>query len=74
MPAATQRLATPDKANAVMLAELNTPAWDAEFEGRVAALTVADVNATFRKWIRPEALVIVEAGDFRSGLNTSTEE
>ncbi len=41
-----------------------TPAWDAEFERRVAALTVADVNAAFRKWIRPESLVIVEAGDF----------
>jgi zinc protease len=41
-----------------------TPAWDAEFERRVAALTVADVNAAFKKWIRPDALVIVEAGDF----------
>jgi zinc protease len=41
-----------------------TPAWDADFERRVAALTVADVNAAFRKWIRPESLVIVEAGDF----------
>lgn len=43
-----------------------TPAWDADFERRVAALTVDDVNAAFRKWIRPEALVIVEAGDFRA--------
>jgi zinc protease len=41
-----------------------TPAWDAEFERRVAALTLDEVNAAFRKWIRPEALVIVEAGDF----------
>jgi zinc protease len=43
-----------------------TPAWDAEFERRIAALTLADVNAAFRKWIRPEALVIVEAGDFET--------
>lgn len=46
-----------------------TPAWDADFERRVAALTVADVNAAFRKWIKPEALVIVEAGDFRTATD-----
>lgn len=44
-----------------------TPAWDADFERRVAALTLDDVNTAFRKWIRPEALVIVEAGDFGGG-------
>jgi zinc protease len=38
--------------------------WDAEIERRVAALTVADVNAAVRRWIRPEAITIVEAGDF----------
>lgn len=43
-----------------------TPAWDADFERRVATLTIDDVNTAFRKWIRPEALVIVEAGDFRA--------
>ncbi|MEZ5457796.1 MAG: pitrilysin family protein [Steroidobacteraceae bacterium] len=48
-----------------------TPAWDADFERRVAALTVDDVNAAFRKWIQPDALVIVEAGDFRNPVPES---
>ncbi len=38
--------------------------WDAELEQRVAALTTTDVNAAVRRWIRPEAITIVEAGDF----------
>ena len=38
--------------------------WDADFEKRVAALTVADVNAAVKRWIKPEAITIVEAGDF----------
>jgi zinc protease len=51
-----------------------TPAWDADFERRVAALTVADVNAAFRKWIKPEALVIIEAGDFSATSDSKTPE
>ena len=38
--------------------------WDADLERRIAALTVADVNAAVRRWLRPEAITIVEAGDF----------
>ena len=38
--------------------------WDADFEKRVAALTVADVNAAVKRWIKPEAITIIEAGDF----------
>ena len=38
--------------------------WDADFERRVSALTVTDVNAAVKRWIKPEVLSIVEAGDF----------
>jgi zinc protease len=43
-----------------------TLAWDASLETQVAALTVADVNAAVKRWIRPQDLTIVEAGDFRA--------
>jgi len=39
--------------------------WDANFETRVAALTLADVNAAVKRWIKPEMITIVEAGDFQ---------
>jgi zinc protease len=38
--------------------------WDADFEKRVAALTVADVNAAVKRWIKPDGITIIEAGDF----------
>jgi zinc protease len=38
--------------------------WDADLERRVAALTVAQVNAAVRKHIRLDAVTIVKAGDF----------
>ena len=41
-------------------------AWDASLEAQVAGLTVADVNAAVKRWIRPQDLTIVEAGDFRA--------
>jgi zinc protease len=43
-----------------------TLAWDEALEARVATLTVADVNAAVKRWIRPQDLTIVEAGDFRA--------
>ena len=43
-----------------------TLAWDEALEARVATLTVADVNAAVKRWIRPQDLTIVEAGDFRT--------
>jgi zinc protease len=39
--------------------------WDADFEKRVSALTVADVNAAVKRWIKPDMITIVEAGDFQ---------
>jgi len=38
--------------------------WDADFEKRLGALTVNDVNAAVKRWIKPDNLTIVEAGDF----------
>ena len=39
-------------------------AFDAEFEKMVSALTVADVNAAMKKYIKPAKISAVEAGDF----------
>ena len=38
--------------------------WDAAFEDKVAKLSLADVNAAVKRWIKPADLTIVEAGDF----------
>ncbi len=39
-------------------------AFEAEQEKQIAALTVEQVNEAIRKYIKPEKLVIVKAGDF----------
>jgi zinc protease len=41
-----------------------TMKWDEQFEQKVAALTLSDVNAALRKWIEPSKITIVKAGDF----------
>ncbi|MFD0725051.1 M16 family metallopeptidase [Lysobacter brunescens] len=41
-----------------------TMAWTAQFEAKLQALTVDEVNAAIRKHIRPEALSVFAAGDF----------
>ena len=41
-----------------------TMAFDAEFEKMVQALTVADVNAAMKKYIKPAKISAVEVGDF----------
>jgi len=41
-----------------------TMAFDAAFEEMVKGLTVADVNAAMRKYIKPAKISAVEAGDF----------
>ena len=41
-----------------------TMAFDADFEKMVQALTVADVNAAMKKYIRPAKISSIEAGDF----------
>jgi zinc protease len=41
-----------------------TMQWDAQFEQKVAALTLDEVNAALRKWIDPARITIIKAGDF----------
>ena len=41
-----------------------TMAWQADFEGKVQALTPDSVNAALRRHLDPAKLVVVVAGDF----------
>jgi zinc protease len=38
--------------------------WDEEFENKIKALKVEDVNAAMKKWINPNKISFVQAGDF----------
>ena len=38
--------------------------WSQELEDKVSALTVEQVNAAIKKFIHPDKLVYVKAGDF----------
>jgi len=44
-----------------------TIAWDADLEAKVGAVTVEQVNAVMKKYITPEKISIVKAGDFAKG-------
>ncbi len=41
-----------------------TIGWDAELESKVKALTAEQVNAAMRKYLTPENITIIKAGDF----------
>lgn len=41
-----------------------TIAWDADFENKVKNLTIEQINAVMRKYITPENITIIKAGDF----------
>ena len=41
-----------------------TLTWDAEFEKKIQALTVEQANAAMRKYITPDKITIIKAGDF----------
>ena len=41
-----------------------TMAWQAEREAEIRSLTVEQVNAAARRWIDPEKMTLVKAGDF----------
>ena len=43
-----------------------TLAWDEQLDAKLAALTVEQVNAAFRKHVDPSAISIVKAGDFKA--------
>ncbi len=40
--------------------------YDAEFEKRISQLTIAEVNAAFKKYIDLKRLIVVTAGDFNA--------
>lgn len=41
-----------------------TIAWDADLENKIKALTPEQINAAIRKYITPDSITIVKAGDF----------
>ncbi len=41
-----------------------TMAWDIDLEKKIGALTVNQVNAAMKKWISPDKISYVQAGDF----------
>lgn len=43
--------------------------WDGDQEKVIEVLTTAQINTALKKWIKPEKLVIVEAGDFEAKKN-----
>jgi zinc protease len=42
-----------------------TMAWDEQIESKIQAVTLAEVNAAFRKYISPSQISIAKAGDFK---------
>lgn len=41
-----------------------TIAWDADFENKIQALTTEQINAAMRKYMTPDNITIIKAGDF----------
>lgn len=41
-----------------------TMKWNEELEKKIAALTPEQVNAAMKKWLKPDKITIVQAGDF----------
>lgn len=41
-----------------------TMMWDADFEKKIAALTVEQVNAALRKYVTPDKITLIKVGDF----------
>ena len=41
-----------------------TIAWDADFEAKIKSLTAEQINTAMRKYITPENITIIKAGDF----------
>ena len=51
-----------------------TFAWSKKFEERLAALTVADLNAALKKYIDPRQITVVKAGDFTRSADKPPEK
>ena len=41
--------------------------WNEELEAKVMALTVEDINAAMQKYLNPDKMVVIKAGDFAKG-------
>ena len=39
-------------------------AWDADFDAKIAALTPDEINAAMKRYLDPQKMSIVKAGDF----------
>lgn len=50
-----------------------TIAWDAEFDKKLELLTVEQVNAAMRKYMTPENITIIKAGDFAKAKTKSAQ-
>ena len=46
--------------------------WDAKLEAAVAALTLEQVNAAFKRHVNPAAISFVKGGDFKKGARTGS--
>ncbi|MCS6917508.1 MAG: pitrilysin family protein [Chitinophagales bacterium] len=44
-----------------------TMKWTEQFEGRISALKVENVNEVMRRWLKPDKISYVMAGDFEKG-------
>lgn len=42
-----------------------TMKWEQQIDQKMAALTVEQVNAAMKKWLKPSKIILVEAGDFK---------
>ncbi len=38
--------------------------WDADFESKISSLNISQINDAMRKWIHPEKITIIQAGNF----------
>jgi zinc protease len=47
-------------------------AWDADFDARIAALTPAQIQSALKRYLDPNKLSIVKAGDFTRSAGSST--
>ena len=50
-----------------------TMAWSAEFDARLQALTVDQVNAAIRRRFKPETLSVYAAGDFAQAARAKAD-
>ena len=50
-----------------------TIAWDADLEAKIKELTVEQINATMRKYLTPDKISIIKAGDFAKAKAKATQ-